>query len=535
MPSSKRTSGTYTIFTGSSEIYQSIVGNVRRGNANTEIYSTQVNFYGNTLTLGDSIIEGNLRVQGNISYINANTLVVEDPIIIAGTGPNGQPLTVDDGRDRGLYLEYYQTNRGNAFFGWDNSTGNLIIASNNTISNDIVSVVDYGNLWAGNIRVQNIVSNGSAGLAGNITVGGYANIGGDSNVAGQALFGSNVDITGRLNVSANIWSISSGSNGGYFFGNIRTANGGYDNTNVKTYLESNTTINLSIGLGNITTQANISAGNVIGNLYGNILGNVIGNLIVPGPNSGVIFNNDGNADSDSQFTFDVATAAVTLLGNITANYFVGDGSQLSNLNYSNANVANYLPTYTGNFNPNAITVASLANLGDAGNVMIYGGDAGQALLTSGNGALLFGNITATPAGNVGAFQYNGGNATEGLNEFNYIVDLANNTSNIQCGVPLIINTGVGNAYEEYQLEVNGNINLTGDIGANAGILAIGSIDKVVPEDANTYNGNLVVVNGNTLDYASITINGAANAAPANVKTVTITIGGVSYNLLAWPT
>jgi hypothetical protein len=180
-------------------------------------------------------------------------------------------------------------------------------------------------------------------------------------------------------------------------------------------------------------------------------------------------------------------------------------------------------------------VASLANLGDAGNVMIYGGDAGQALLTSGNGALLFGNITATPAGNVGAFQYNGGNATEGLNEFNYIVDLANNTSNIQCGVPLIINTGVGNAYEEYQLEVNGNINLTGDIGANAGVLAIGSIDKIVPEDANTYNGNLVVVNGNTLDYASITISGAANAAPANVKTVTITIGGVSYNLLAWPT
>ena len=113
--------------------------------------------------------------------------------------------------------------------------------------------------------------------------------------------------------------------------------------------------------------------------------------------------------------------------------------------------------------------------------------------------------------------------------------MANNTSNIQCGVPLIINTGVGNAYEEYQLEVNGNINLTGDIGANAGILAIGSIDKVAPEDANTYNGNLVVVNGNTLDYASITISGAANAAPANVKTVTITIGGVSYNLLAWPT
>ena len=44
------------------------------------------------------------------------------------------------------------------------------------------------------------------------------------------------------------------------------------------------------------------------------------------------------------------TGAVTTTANITANFFLGNGSQLTGIvtNYSNANVANYLPTYTGN-------------------------------------------------------------------------------------------------------------------------------------------------------------------------------------------
>ena len=45
------------------------------------------------------------------------------------------------------------------------------------------------------------------------------------------------------------------------------------------------------------------------------------------------------------------TGAVTTTANVTANFFIGDGSLLTNLpvsTYSNANVANYLPTYTGN-------------------------------------------------------------------------------------------------------------------------------------------------------------------------------------------
>jgi hypothetical protein len=51
--------------------------------------------------------------------------------------------------------------------------------------------------------------------------------------------------------------------------------------------------------------------------------------------------------------------SITATGNVAAPYFIGDGSQLTNLpagNYANANVADYLPTYTGNLTAGNINV-----------------------------------------------------------------------------------------------------------------------------------------------------------------------------------
>jgi hypothetical protein len=51
----------------------------------------------------------------------------------------------------------------------------------------------------------------------------------------------------------------------------------------------------------------------------------------------------------------VAAYLPTYTGNVSANYFIGDGSLLTGLtggSYGNANVANYLPTYTGNVSAN---------------------------------------------------------------------------------------------------------------------------------------------------------------------------------------
>jgi hypothetical protein len=62
---------------------------------------------------------------------------------------------------------------------------------------------------------------------------------------------------------------------------------------------------------------------------------------------------------------------VSATGNVTGAYIIGDGSFLTNVsgtgsNYSNANVAAFLPTYTGNISGDNISLAG--NIDVAGNV-----------------------------------------------------------------------------------------------------------------------------------------------------------------------
>jgi len=86
--------------------------------------------------------------------------------------------------------------------------------------------------------------------------------------------------------------------------------------------------------------------------------------------------------------------AVHSVGNISTDaYFIGNGSQLTGLtsNYSNANVAAYLPTYTGNL------ISLQGNITTTGNV--------QGSYIIGNGSLLTGIAASLPAqpGNAGKY------------------------------------------------------------------------------------------------------------------------------------
>jgi hypothetical protein len=172
----------------------SAVGNIIGNN----LITTGVTNTGTLETTGNALIGGNLIVQGNISYININDLRVEDPVIILGTGPNGAPLTVNDGLDRGIYMEYYISNVGtaNAFMGFDNSTGNMFIANDvNFVANDVVGVNSYGTLQAGNLYIQSAVSIGNV-AGGNLTTAGQVvatgNVNGGNIVTSNTVTGANV-------------------------------------------------------------------------------------------------------------------------------------------------------------------------------------------------------------------------------------------------------------------------------------------------------------------------------------------------------
>ena len=100
---------------------------------------------------GNAVIGGNLTVNGNVTYVNVETLSVEDPIISIGGGANGAPLTSDDGKDRGTALQYYSGSAKTAFMGWDNSNAEFGLGSVTTVANDVVTFTTYGNLRAGNV------------------------------------------------------------------------------------------------------------------------------------------------------------------------------------------------------------------------------------------------------------------------------------------------------------------------------------------------------------------------------------------------
>ena len=74
--------------------------------------------------------------------------------------------------------------------------------------------------------------------------------------------------------------------------------------------------------------------------------------------------------------------SLSVSGNVTAAYLIGNGSQLTGLpaSYANSNVEAYLPTYTGTLQPGNLTIG-------VGNVHITGGINGRVLATNGAGNL----------------------------------------------------------------------------------------------------------------------------------------------------
>jgi hypothetical protein len=480
-------------------------GNLNLGNG--DIFANTMILTGPFNAQGNCFIAGNLTVLGNIDYTFVNDLAVANSIIFTGSNNTTNIL------DLGLVSQYGLGN-GNIFTGLvrNHSTGVWTLFDN--LANQPVQTVDWANTVAGNLTLGTL---NATQILGNI-----ANTTGLSTLA---YTGNWFDIDGYptnisyFNNDVGYITVSGAP--------VQSVNGQTGNVVITI---PTLTSNLTNDSGFITT-ANANVISVNGQS-----GNVT--LSIPTATS--------NLTNDSGF---ITTANANV---ISVNGQTGVVVLPAN-DYGNANVAAYLPTYTGNLNGGNLFISGTSNIGEqyVGNLFITGnadlagqmsanliyanvflGDGGQlSNIQGGNisGNISVANITASGTANItgnietaGYFLGNGALLTGiaspygNANVFNYLGSNSNvvitTTGNVTANV--ISTTGNSGNIQGVDYYVGNNIILAGNVRANGNI-----------------QGNYILGNGAFLTGITTTSYGNSNVAnylaSGNVSTNIITTANVN--------
>jgi hypothetical protein len=356
---------------------------------------------GNLNVANNAIINGNLSVLGNATYVNIESLVIEDPIISLGGGPNGDPLTTNDGKDRGVALQYYTSAPVTAFMGWDNSNAEFGFGSNVTISSEIVTFTNYGNARA-SYFIGDGTQFGNANLGNTATanffVGRFYGNANAATIANTVVDNAQPNITSVGTLTS--LAVTGNTTSGNFIGTL--ANG---NSNIRIAADSNIGIS-AIGVSNVVvitgTGANITgtlsaSGNVtVGNVIGT-LANGNSNVNIATANGNVNITAVGNTTMTVTGTGANIAGTVSATGNVTGNFFIGNGSQLTGIT-----VAAGSSILNGNSN---ITISANSNIN-----MFVNGNATARVVVTNTGANIAGTLSVSgniTAGNVSATTFTG--------------------------------------------------------------------------------------------------------------------------------
>ena len=445
---------------------------------------------------GDPIRTAFIKTNDNFSELYARVQVDAPSTLIGKAGDE---------------IGYYAPTADYFYYCFANYNGSSVIWAQITALGNISAT----KIQNGTSVVQIIDPNGNANV----------NINGTSNVAVFANTGVTVS---RLSAIGNI------STANYIFGNGAFLSGlpaTYSNANVADFLpvysgniaaayasvSGNVVGGNILTLGNVSAQGTINAtGNIVTNGYfvGTFAGNVTGNFVVPGSNTQVIFNTNGNADAVAGMTYNKGSNTFSVLGVITAQANVVGGNLLTAGLISASSTVTSAATITG------------GNLATGGTVSASGNITGANLLTAGivsvTNTITGGNL-ATGGTISASSNITGGNLiTSGL-----ISALANIYSNATIHVLNDIDAGGNIAATNYTgtlVSVIGNIT-----GANifAGIAsASGNIT------GNYFLGNGACLTGVITSVANIN-NGTSNInIPSTDGNIIISVGG-NYNIVTF--
>jgi hypothetical protein len=351
-------------------------------NAGAYLTSYTGNLAGNNLTL-----TGNLVITGTTTSVNSTVTRVVDPIFELGGGANGAALSADDNKDRGVLLHYYSGSSAvDAFMGWDDSNVEFVLASNVSITNEVVTYNAFGNL-----RLENIFAN-------NANFGGVVFANGNISTSGSFTGNLVGNVTGNISGTVTV----TGGAGAIQFANAANALTSTANLNFDVATNTLTANNFS---GNGSLLTSITGSNVSGNVsfavtsnWSNVANSVSGTNVSGNVSSAVQshYANIANSVSGTNVSGNVSSAVQSHYANIA--------NSVSGTNVS-GQVANALvagTVYTG-AQPNItslgtlanLTVSGATNLGNVANVTITGGSANYFLKTDGAGVLSFASVPTT--------------------------------------------------------------------------------------------------------------------------------------------
>jgi hypothetical protein len=273
---------------------------------------------------------------------------------------------------------------------------------------DISGYLDVtGNITGGNIVTSNSISTSGDVISNNVfanivsvtgtTVSGYF-VGDGSGLTNTPINYGNANVALYLpTYSGTLAPLAIYTNGYYWANSVPVDFGGggggstYGNANVAAYLpEYNGNIGATLTNGYqpfITDVGNLNGLSVAGLNAINLSPQAASVTIAPTYSGTVNINPSGIGSVDNMvigadIPQDATFTNISAVGDVTGAFFIGDGSQLSNVvsingDYTDANVAAFLPTYTGNLSSGNISVTGTVTVN--GNVDVAGKVNGQLI------------------------------------------------------------------------------------------------------------------------------------------------------------
>jgi hypothetical protein len=508
--------------------------------------------------LGDPIRTAYIKCNDNFGELYSRVQVDPPTTLIGTTGDQAGMYAYDSNY---FYYCYANYNGNTQIWGQIAELGNVVV---NQIVNGTTGIVITdidGNIAVSVDGVSNVAVFTTTGMTAAANVNALnlnaTNINGTVQTATQPAITQlgtlvNLNVAGNT-VSNNLAANSTISSSGTITATGNITGGNISSSNSITATGNVNAVNVNAS-GNLVSAGGISAvGDITttGTFIGTFAGNITGNFVIPGSNTQVVFNTNGNADAVAGMTYNKDSNVFTVLGNVSAGNLLISTAITATGNVTGGNlITTGLASVTGNITGGNIITAGQVSAGTTitatGNVT--GGNITTTGVVTATGNVSGGNIVTlgliTASGNITGGNVVGGGVTAisnitggnisitSLGSFGNITASGNvtganlNSTNLSATTLSVTgNINAGNMIAATAISTPGTVTALGNVNGN-GISAQGNISAVGNVSAGAFIAGGVIQAVSTITGGAFSTTGAVTASGNITATGNVSGGNV---------